>query len=180
MRRKSKKRINRPYTKGLSQPLYPNITWSMDFMSDSLEDGRKVRILNIIDDFNRECLAIEVGVSISSDRVTRILDWIKPHQNGYVERFNRTYREDVLDAYLFESLSQLQVMSNKWQEEYNHGHPHQSLNGMTPIGFKYSQSKSIEAYKAVKVKVNEDKSSTLTASTPSIGWTLCEYQNGII
>ena len=220
MRRKSKKRINRPNTTGLSQPLYPNITWSMDFMSDSLEDGRKVRILNIIDDFNRECLAIEVGVSISSERVTRVLDWIielkgkpenirtdngpeftshhytlwcetneiipnhiqpgKPHQNGYVERFNRTFREDVLNAYLFESLTQVQVMSNKWQEEYNHGHPHQSLKGMTPIGFKYSRSKSIEAYEAVKVKMNEDKSSTLTASTSSMGWTLRESSNGII
>lgn len=36
MRRKSKKRINRPYTEGLSQPIYPNVTWSMDFMSDAL------------------------------------------------------------------------------------------------------------------------------------------------
>jgi len=220
MRRKSKKRINRPYTQGLSQPLYPNITWSMDFMSDSLEDGRKVRILNVIDDFNRESLAIEIGISISSQRVTRILDWIielkgkparirtdngpeftshhytlwcennnietkhiqpgKPNQNGYVERFNRTYREDVLNAYLFESISQLQVMSNKWQEDYNHGHPHQSLKGMTPIEFKYSRSKVIEAYEAVKAKMNEGKPSALTTSTPSMGWTLSEFSNGII
>ena len=104
----------------------------------------------------------------------------KPNQNGYIERFNRTYREDVLDAYIFESLSQLQVMSNKWQEDYNNGHPHQSLKGMTPIGFKYSRSKSIEAYESVKAKVNEGKPSTLTESTPSMGSTLRESSNGII
>ena len=222
LRRKSKKRINRPYTERLSQPLHPNVTWSMDFMSDSLEDGRKVRILNIIDDYNRESLAIEVGISISSERVTRILDWVielkgkperirtdngpeftshhymlwceingirakhiqpgKPNQNGYVERFNRTYREDVLDAYLFESISQLQVMSNKWQEDYNYGHPHQSLKGMTPIGFKYSRRKIIKDYETVKAKINDEliSSSALTASTSSMGWTLSEYSNGII
>ena len=52
----------------------PNVTWSMDFMSDVLEDCRKVRTLNVIDDYNRECLSIEVGISICSDRVTRVLD----------------------------------------------------------------------------------------------------------
>ena len=46
----------------------------MDFMSDVLEDGRKVRILTIIDDYNREALTIEVGLSIPSQRVIRILE----------------------------------------------------------------------------------------------------------
>lgn len=214
MRRKSRKRIYRPYTQGLAQPPYPNITWSMDLMSDSLEDGRKVRILNVIDDFNRECLSIEVGLSICSSRVTRVLDWLielrgkpqsirtdngpeftshhytiwceqqgilakyiqpgKPSQNGYIERFNRTYREDVLDAYLFESIVQLQVMSNDWQVQHNHGHPHQSLQGMSPVGFKYSRRKIIEATESVKAKMNEGKPSALTESPASIGWTLSE------
>lgn len=87
MRRKSQKRIQRPHTQGLTLPLYQNIMWSMDFMSDSLDSGRKVRILNIIDDFNRECLSIEVGLRICSSRVTRVvLDWLielrgKPQSN---------------------------------------------------------------------------------------------------
>ena len=73
-------------------------------------------------------------------------------------------------------------MSNKWQEDYNYGHPHQSLKGMTPVGFKYSRSKTIEAYEAVKAKVNDEPigSSALTASTPSMGSTLRESSNGII
>jgi len=185
----------------------------MDFMSDALEDGRKVRLLNIIDDYNRECLAIEVGVSICSERVTRVLDWIielrgkpgqirtdngpeftayyyldwcksnkihplfiqpgKPNQNGYVERFNRTFREDILDAYIFTSISQLQVMADKWKEDYNYGHPHQSLQGKSPIQFKYSRREFLEASEIVKAKMNDEpahkptQSSALTISPPS-------------
>jgi putative transposase len=213
-RRKVKKRINRPYGEGLSQPIMPNITWSMDFMSDALEDSRKVRILNVIDDYNRQCLSIECGISMPSQRVTRILDelielrgtpqsirtdngpeftshhytdWCKakgikakyiqagkPNQNGYVERFNRTYREDILDAYIFESLSQLNIVSQKWQQQYNTEHHHQSLGGLTPIAFEYSRRKCIEAYESVKVKMNDEltlkpsQSSTLTDSSPSM------------
>jgi len=54
----------------------PNERWSMDFMSDSLCDGRKFRLLNIVDDFTRESVAIEADTSISGERVTRILDHI--------------------------------------------------------------------------------------------------------
>jgi len=214
MRRKHKRRLNRPYTEGLSQPMFPNVTWSMDFMSDGLEDGRKIRTLNVIDDYNRECLAIEVGVSICSQRVTRVLDWVielkgkperirtdngpeftsahysewceeqgiepifiqpgKPNQNGFVERFNRTFREDVLDAFIFESVSQLQMKANLWKQEYNTGHPHKSLARMSPIGFKNSRRKVIDAYDIVKVKMNDSHESTLTISPPSIGRQLCE------
>jgi len=220
MRRKHKKRINRPYKRGVSQPLYPNITWSMDFMSDALDDGRKIRVLNVIDDFNRECLRIEAGVSISSQRVTRILDWIielrgkpsqirtdngpeftshhymnwceqnaieplfiqpgKPNQNGLVERFNRTYREDILDAYIFESIEQVQIVSENWQSEYNYGHPHQSLQGKSPMEFKYSRRKAIEAYETVKAKMNGSIEPALTVSPPSKMAPLCEYLNEII
>ncbi len=220
LRRKSRRRINRPYTQGLSQPLYPNITWSMDFMSDSLGDGRKVRILNVIDDFNRESLSIEVGLSVCAERVTRILDWIielrskplqirtdngpeftshhymnwceensiepifiqpgKPSQNGLIERFNRTYREDVLDAYIFNSIQQLQIISDKWKTEYNYGHPHQSLQGKSPMEFKYSRRKAIEAYETLKARMNGSEEPALTVSPPSMLATLREYSNQII
>jgi putative transposase len=212
MRKKHKKRINRPYTEVLCQPLFSNVTWSMDFMSDSFEDGRTVRILNIIDDYNRECLSIDAGISIGSNRVTRILDWIierrgkpiqirtdngpeftshhyvdwceqnqiqpkyiqpgKPNQNGFVERFNRTYREDVLDAYLFADIHQLQIITDKWKQDYNNGHPHQAFQGRSPIQFKLSRSKVIEAYEKVKAKMNGSDEPALTISSPSICWSL--------
>ena len=53
-------------------------------------------------------------------------------QNGYVERFNRTFREDVLDAYLFSSLKQFNVLAEKWKEDYNQYHPHKSLKNRSP------------------------------------------------
>ena len=113
-------------------------------MSDALADGRRFRTFNVVDDFNREVLHIEVDTSITSPRLVRIFErlrkerglpqvlrtdngpeflgeifvsWAadvgmatqyiqpgKPNQNAYVERFNRTYREELLDQYLFASL----------------------------------------------------------------------------
>lgn len=61
-------RVERP------KPTAPNQSWSMDFMSDCLETGRKLRLLNVVDDFTRECLAIVVDTSISGLRVSRTLD----------------------------------------------------------------------------------------------------------
>ena len=51
-----------------------NQVWSMDFMHDQLEDGRSIRLFNVIDDFNREALGIEVDFSLPSERVVRSLD----------------------------------------------------------------------------------------------------------
>ena len=55
-------------------PTQPNERWSMDLMSDSLADGRRFRTLNIVDDFSRECIAIEVDTSIPGARVVRVLE----------------------------------------------------------------------------------------------------------
>lgn len=53
-----------------------NETWSMDFMSDRLSNGRKFRTFNVLDDFNREGLGIEVDISLPSERVVCTLDRI--------------------------------------------------------------------------------------------------------
>ena len=147
----------------------------MDFTSDILEDGRKIRILNVIDDYNRESLLIQGGISMPSGRVIRLLEQLeeerglpryirtdngpefrskeyerwcedkdvqpiysspgKPTENAYVERFNRLYREDILDAYLLNSLSQLNKISEKWREDYNYYHPHSSLGDKSPLEY---------------------------------------------
>lgn len=57
-------------------------------------------------------------------------------QNGYCERFNRTLREDVLSAYLFETKTQMQEIIDHWMEDYNQNHPHSSLRDMSPREFK--------------------------------------------
>ena len=172
LRRKHKRRLPNRIKTPLIVPEGMNHTWSMDFMHDALDNGRKVKVLNLIDDFNREVLAIEIDTSLCGSRVKRVLERVmewrgkprfirtdngpefishelvdfckgldieiryiqpgKPMQNGYVERFNRFYREDVLDAYLFSSLQELRLLSEEWMEFYNEKHPHESLNDMSP------------------------------------------------
>lgn len=74
MRIKPKKRLKRDKPEPLAVPESSNECWSMDFMHDQLSDGRSVRLLNVIDDFNREALAIEVDFSLPASRVVRTLE----------------------------------------------------------------------------------------------------------
>ena len=176
LRRKHKKRLPARIKEPLEAPDQYLNTWSMDFMSDALADKRKVRVFNIIDDYNREALAIEVGLSFPSDRVIRTLNYLEeeiglpkairvdngpeftsikfqnwcndkgieikyiqpgsPSQNAYIESFNRYFREDILDAYWFENLEQLRVITEKWRYDYNENHPHKSLGRLSPNQFK--------------------------------------------
>jgi putative transposase len=76
LRIKPRRRLVRATPEALCVPARMNETWSMDFMSDQLEDGRTFRTLNVIDDFNREGLGIEVDFSLPAARVARTLDRI--------------------------------------------------------------------------------------------------------
>jgi putative transposase len=82
IRRKRKRRIPARVKQALSVPDQANQMWSIDFMSDRLTDGRSFRILNIIDDFNRESLGIEVDTSLPTLRLIRKLEQIV-EQRGY-------------------------------------------------------------------------------------------------
>lgn len=170
-KRVKKRRFDNP-ANPIEVPLKPNVEWAMDFMTDVLVNGNKFRTLNILDQYNRKCLRIEIQPSMPSWRVIDVLkqvienygkpigirtdngpeftshlfqDWLektdikwikiqkgKPQQNAIIERFNRTYREDVLDANLFTSLENAREISQKWIEEYNKERPHQSLDYKTP------------------------------------------------
>ncbi len=74
IRRRAKRRFPERVKQPLIVPTAPNQVWSIDFMSDSLVDGRRYRLFNVIDDFNRESLAIEVDTSLPSPRVIRVLE----------------------------------------------------------------------------------------------------------
>ncbi len=76
LRIKPKKRIVREKPEPLAVPEMPNEVWSMDFMHDQLSDGRSIRLFNVLDDFNREGLAIEADFSLPSARVIRSLERI--------------------------------------------------------------------------------------------------------
>jgi putative transposase len=76
LRIKPKRRIHRDYPSELDVPIAPNQVWSMDFMSDQLASGKTFRTFNVMDDYNREGLGIEVDTSLPSARVVRALEQI--------------------------------------------------------------------------------------------------------
>ena len=59
----------------------------------------------------------------------------KPDRNAFIERFNKTYRDEVLDAYLFDSLDQVRDITESWLHEYNEERPHDSLGRVPPLTF---------------------------------------------
>ncbi len=170
--RRTKRRVPTRPRRPLVAPLELNRVWAVDFMHDALYSGRRFRTLNVLDEANREGLAIEAGTSIPATRVVRVLeqlieiygqptaircdngpeliagvftDWAesreieilhiqpgKPDQNAFIERFNRTYREEVLSAYLFESIEEVQRISDEWLRIYNDNRPHDALGGVPP------------------------------------------------
>ena len=172
MRRKGKKRLPNRHPEPLRVPESINQCWSADFMSDALWCGHRFRTFNVLDDFNREVLSIEIDLNLQARRIIRTLDRIalwrgypaklrvdngpeltsvlmaewaethgitlefiqpgKPTQNSFIERFNRTYREEVLDMYVFKRLSEVRNITERWINEYNEQRPHESLGNLTP------------------------------------------------
>ena len=179
-KRRGKKRLPDRVREPLIVPGRPNETWSADFMADALWNGRRFRTFNVLDDYNREALRIEVDTSLPAKRVVRALDelvevrgkptrlrldngpefishelarWAKdnavtlqfiqkgkPTQNAYIERFNRTYRNGVLDCYVFNSLQEVRALTAEWLEHYNHHRPHEALGRVPPTSYPVSKS----------------------------------------
>lgn len=174
-KRRAKKRLPKRIKQSLYVPQQPNQVWSADFVSDSLYAGKRFRTFNVIDDFNRELLHIEIDTSITGKRLIRVFERIrherglpailrtdngpeflsgefiawaeaagmviqyiqpgKPNQNAYIERFNRTYRNELLDLYLFRNLNEVREATYWWKIEYNEQRPHDSLGDLTPAEY---------------------------------------------
>ncbi|WP_423601437.1 integrase core domain-containing protein [Roseateles sp. MS654] len=60
----------------------------------------------------------------------------QPTQNAYVERVNKTYRTEVLDCYVFDSLAELRAMTADWLQRYNHHRPHEALGRVPPVEYR--------------------------------------------
>lgn len=182
LRRAAKRRLPKRERVPLYVPRLPDSVWSADFMSDALVCGRRYRLFNVVDDFNREALHIEVDTSITSERLIRVFarlhkerglpqvlrtdngpeflgetftNWAKsmgmaiqyiqpgkPNQNAYVERFNRTLREELLDQHLFTCIDDVREAAYWWKIEYNEDRPHDSLGDLTPVEFSQAARNS--------------------------------------
>jgi putative transposase len=154
-------------------------------MSDALWCGRRFRTFNVVDDFNREILSIDIDINLQARRVIRTLDRIalwrgypaklrvdngpewtsvlmaewaetngvtlefikpgKPMQNAFIERFNRTYRDEVLDMYIFRHLSEVRKTTEQWITEYNEQRPHDSLGTLTPREYMINNNKASDS-----------------------------------
>lgn len=140
----------------LDAPLLPNETWSLDFAHDTLYIGRRFRTLKVLDEGVRELLDIEIDTSLTGEKADRVLERLKlwrglpraircdngpellseveiryiqpgkPNQNAFIKRFNRTYRDEVLGARLFEDPDQVREISWEWMQSYNEKKPHDS------------------------------------------------------
>ena len=91
----------------------------------------------------------------------------KPTQNSYVEHFNRTYRNEVLDYYVFRSLREVRDITDNWLREYNDERPHESLGTLTPSVYRL-------------VKTNEQTSKNVwhyrgMLTMAILSCTLCSY-----
>lgn len=114
----------------------------------SLSSKRVIRVLErIIEERGKpECIRTDNGPEFTSKDMELwakdkgiIMQYIqpgRPMQNGYIERFNRLYREAVLDAYLFFDLYQVKQLTAEWITEYNEKRPHEALNNLTPEEWK--------------------------------------------
>ncbi len=185
IRRRSKKRLPERVKQPLVVPTAPNQCWSLDFMSDALSDGRKFRVLNIIDDYNRESLKIEVDPSLPALRVQRALDQVvvlrgkpanirsdngpefishlmeqwgeqhkvswhyiqpgRPMQNAYIERKNGSMRRELLNSWMFESLSEARMRCEAWRLDYNHERPHKALGYLSPVDYANQEKQNSKA-----------------------------------
>jgi Transposase and inactivated derivatives len=171
-----RKRKGRKRALGSRRPLIlpsrANERWSPDFVSDAFTDGRRFRVLTVVDDYTRECLALVAGTSLSGLRLSRELNTImaqrgkpqiivsdngtemtsqavikwcqethvewhyiapgKPMQNGFIESFNGSLRDECLNETLFSTLAHAQEIITAWKEDYNRNRPHSSLGNSTP------------------------------------------------
>jgi len=128
VRRRKRKRIGLVERRPLPKPLAPNISWSMDFVADGLADGRKLRCLTIVDDWSRECLAIEVDTSLTGRLVVAVLDRLADLRGlprSITVDHGPEFEGQRLDAWAYRNLVQLafirpgKPVENAYIESFN-------------------------------------------------------------
>jgi len=151
---------------------HPNHLWSYDFVFERTHDSRPLRILTIVDEYTRECLALRCGRQVTSEDVIDTLtdlfvqrgaptyvrsdngpeftskavrEWLErlriqtlfiepgcPWENGYVESFNGKLRDELLNREIFYTMTEAEVLLERWRVHYNTRRPHSSLGYRPP------------------------------------------------
>ena len=120
--KKPRRRRRGPSTGLPTEARHRNHVWTWDFVHDTTMRGGKLRMLNVIDEYTRECLCIHV------DR-----------------RINARFREECLDREQLWTLTEARVVIEDWRWKYNNIRPHRSLGYVTPLEFVQEQSKETES-----------------------------------
>jgi len=163
--------------------------WSYDFMFDHTHDGRPFKVLNILDEYSRESLRIQIARRLDSTHILEALaelfiirgvpahirsdnggeftaalvrHWLaelgvqtlfiepgSPWENGYIESFNGRFRDEFLNAEIFYTVREAQVLAEMWRQHYNRIRPHSSLGyrppapeAFVPIGWTHSRGET--------------------------------------
>ena len=154
------------------RPTHRHHVWAYDFVADRTTDGRPLKVLAVVDEYSRECLAL---VGARQLRATDVLEaladlfvthgapvylrsdngpeftaslvraWLQalavqtlfiepgsPWENGYVESFNGKLRDELLDREIFYTVTEAQVLIERWRREYNTIRPHSALGYRPP------------------------------------------------
>ena len=146
--------------------------WSYDFVAERNSDGRPLRMLNIVDEYSRECLKIHIDRRVKAADVVYELselfiergvpeylrsdngseftadfvrDWLhrvgaktlfiepgSPWENGYIESFNGTFRDELLNGEIFDTILEARILTEQWRRQYNTIRPHSSLRYTPP------------------------------------------------
>jgi transposase InsO family protein len=152
-----------------------NQVWSWDFVADRTDNGGKLRILSVIDEYSRECLALQVDRRLTAQDLIEVLErliirygtpahirsdngpefialklqqWLKvrniktlyiepgsPWQNGHVESFNGSLRDECLNRELILSVAEARVLAEDYRRHYNTERPHGGIGYQTPAEF---------------------------------------------
>jgi putative transposase len=172
VRKRKRKRIGLVERLVMPVPQAPNENWSMDYVADALIDGRKLRALTIVDDFTRECLAIEVDTSLPGSRVAAVLERLADIRGlpaSITVDHGPEFEGRVLDAWAYKRAVRLafirpgKPVDNCYIESFNGRFRDECLNEHWFITMQHARS-TIEAW---RVEYNTERThSSLDDLTP--------------